>query len=66
MIGEWLSEILTGSAMAAWVKNSLEAGAAGVLAQGDEPILFLLGLGLTGLGIWGRKKICRGAQIDGR
>lgn len=65
MIAEWLSGILAGSPVAAWATNLLGADAAGVLALGAKPILVLLGLGLTGLGIWGRKKVSRGTQTDG-
>jgi len=65
MIAEWLSGILAGSPVAAWATNLLGPNAAGALAQGAKPLLVLLGLGLTGLGIWGRKKICRETRIDG-
>jgi len=53
--------------IAAWATNLLGADAAGVMAKGSIPIMsLLLGLGLTGLGMWGRKKVCRGTRIDGR
>jgi len=59
MIGEWLSGILTGSVMAAWATNSLEAVASGFLGPDFTPMtLLFIGVGLTGLGIWGRKKFC--------
>jgi hypothetical protein len=58
---------LTGGAMVALATNSFQAGAAGVLGPGSTAgILILLGSGLVGLGIRGRKKIFQGTPIDGR
>jgi hypothetical protein len=58
---------LTGGAMVALATNSFEADAAGVLGPGSTAgILILLGSGLVGLGIRGRKKIFQGTPIDGR
>jgi hypothetical protein len=59
--------ILTGGAMVALATNTFEAGAGVVLGQGFTPgILILLGLGLVGQGMWGRKKVRQGTSIDGR
>jgi hypothetical protein len=53
--------------MVALATNSFEADAAGVLGPGSTAgILILLGSGLVGLGIRGRKKIFQGTPIDGR
>ena len=58
---------LTGGALVALASNSFEADAAGVLGPGSTAgILILLGSGLVGLGIRGRKKIFQGTPIDGR
>jgi hypothetical protein len=58
---------LTGGAMVALASNSFQADAAGVLGPGSTAgILILLGSGLVGLGIRGRKKIFQGTPIDGR
>ena len=59
--------ILTGIAMVALATNSFQADAAGVMGPGSTAgILILLGLGLAGLGIRGRKKIFQGTPPDGR
>jgi len=53
--------------MVALASNSFEADAAGVLGPGSTAgILILLGSGLVGLGIRGRKKTFQGTPIDGR
>jgi hypothetical protein len=58
---------LTGGAMVALATNSFQADAAGVLGPGSTAgILILLGSGLVGLGIRGRKKIFQGTPLDGR
>jgi hypothetical protein len=58
---------LTGGAMVALATNSFQANAAGVLGPGSTAgILILLGSGLVGLGIRGRKKMFQGTPIDGR
>jgi len=67
MIRNVLLGILTGGAMAALATNSFQADAAGVMSPGSTAgILILLGLGLVGLGLRGRKKIFQGTPIDGR
>ena len=58
---------LTGGAMDALATYSLQADATGVLGPGSTAgILILLGSGLVGLGIRGRKKIFQGTPIAGR
>ena len=67
MIVNGLLGILTGGAMVALATNSFQADAAGVMGPGSTAgILILLGLGLAGLGIRGRRKIFQGTPIDGR
>jgi len=67
MIVNGLLGFLTGGAMVALATNSFKADAAGVLGPGSTAgILILLGSGLVGLGIRGRKKIFQGTPIDGR
>ena len=67
MIVNGLLGILTGGAMVALAANSFQADAAGVMGPGSTAeILNLLGLGLVGLGVRGRKKIFQGTPIDGR
>ncbi len=47
--------------------ESFGANAAGVLWPGFTPgMLISLGLGLAGLGMWGREKIRQGTITDGR
>ena len=58
---------LTGGAMVALATNSFQADAAGVLGPGSTAgMLILLGSGLVGLGIRGRKNLVQGTPIDGR
>ena len=53
--------------MVALATNSFQADAAGVMGPGStNGVLILLGLGLTGLGIRGRKKNLQETPIDGR
>jgi hypothetical protein len=67
MIVNRLLGFLTGGAMVALATNSFQAGATGVLGPGSTAgILILLGSGLVGLGLRGRKKIFQGTPIDGR
>jgi hypothetical protein len=67
MIVNGLLGILTGGAMVALATNSFQADAAGVMGPGSTAgILILLGLGLVGLGIRGRRKIFPGTPIGGR
>ena len=67
MIVNGLLGILTGGAMFVLASNSFGANAAGVLGPGSTAgILILLGLGLAGLGMWGREKIRQGTITDGR
>lgn len=68
MIGAGLLETLTGGTMVALATNLFEADAAGVLGPGSTPgmLMLLLGLGLAGLGRWGRKKISQRTPVDGR
>ena len=59
--------ILTGGTMFAVATNSFGADAAGALWPGfTTGLLMSLGLGLVGLGLWGRKKIFQGTPVDGR
>src|SRR5512135_170426 len=59
--------ILTGGAMVALATNSFQSEATAVMGPGSTAgILILLGSGLVGLGIRGRKKIFQGTPIDGR
>jgi hypothetical protein len=58
--------ILTGGAIVALATNSFQADAAGALWPGFTPwILMSLGMGLVGLGLWGRKKIFQETPVDG-
>ena len=67
MIVNGLLGILTGGAMVALAANPFQSDAAGVMGPGSTAgILILLGSGLVGLGIRGRKKILQGTPIDGR
>ena len=67
MIVNGLLVILTGSTMFALATNLFGADAAGVMGPGSTAGMFmLLGLGLVGLGIRGRKMIFQGTPIDGR
>ena len=67
MIVGWLSEILAEGTMFAVATNSFGADTVGVLWPGFTPgILILLGLGMAGLGLWGREKIFQGTPVDGR
>ena len=62
MIEKWLLGILTVVAIVASAKNSFEAEAAVVMGPGFAPgMLLLLGSGMVGLGMWGRKRIFQGA-----
>ncbi|MBE0568235.1 MAG: hypothetical protein IH577_00975 [Deltaproteobacteria bacterium] len=66
MIVKGLLGILTGGTMFAVATNSFGADATGALWPGFTPgILMSLGLGLVGLGMWGRKKIFQGTPVDG-
>ena len=59
--------ILTGGTMVALATNLFGTDAPGVLGTGSTAgLLILLGLGLVGLGIRGRRKIFQGTPIDGR
>jgi len=67
MIVKWISEILTEGTMFAVATNSFGADAVGGWWPGFTPgILISLGLGLAGLGLWGRKQIFQGTPVDGR
>jgi len=67
MSGKWLFGILTGGVLVTLATNSFEAEVAGALGPGFTPgMLISLGLGLGGLGLWGRKKIFQGTPVDGR
>ena len=67
MFVKGLLGILTGGAWVALATNSFQSDAAGVMGPGSTAgILILLGSGLVGLGIRGRKKIFQGTPIDGR
>ena len=67
MMVKGLFGFLTGGTIFAVATNSFGADAAGALWPGFTPgILMSLGLGLVGLGMWGRKKIFQGTQSDGR
>jgi hypothetical protein len=67
MVVTGLLGILTGSTMLALATNSFGANAAGVMGSGSTAgMLMLLGLGLVGLGIRGRRRIFQGTPIDGR
>jgi hypothetical protein len=66
MIVNGLLGILTGGALAALATNSFQADATGVMGPGSTAgILILLGLGLAGLGIRGRRKFFQGTPVDG-
>ena len=53
--------------MVVLASESFGANAAGVLWPGFTPgMLISLGLGLAGLGMWGREKIRQGTITDGR
>jgi hypothetical protein len=67
MIGYGLLGFLAGGAMVVLATNSFQADAARVMGQGSTAgILILLGLGLVGLGIRGRKKVFHETPFDGR
>ena len=67
MIVKWLFGILTSGVLVTLATNSFEAEVAGVLGPVFSPgMLISLGLGLGGLGLWGRKKIFQGTPVDGR
>ena len=56
MIVKGLLGILTGGAMVALATNLFGADAAGILGPGSTPgMLMVIGLGLVGLGMRGRK-----------
>jgi hypothetical protein len=60
---KWFFGILTGSAWVALATNSFEADAAVVLGSDSSfGMLLWLGLGMVGLGMWGRKKIFQGRR----
>ena len=62
-----LLEFLTVGAIVVLATNSFQADAAGVMGPGSTTgILILLGLGLVGMGIRGRKKIFQRTPIAGR
>ena len=66
MMGKVLLGILTGSTTFVLATNLFGADAAGVMGPGSMTgMLMLPGLGLVGLGMWGRKKIFQGTPIDG-
>jgi len=53
--------------MVALATNSFGADAAGVMGPGSTAgMLMVLGLGLVGLGMRGRKKIFQGTPVSGR
>ena len=67
MMVKGLLGILTAGTVFAVATNSFGADAAGALWPGFTPgILMSLGLGLVGLGLWGRKRIFQGTLVDGR
>jgi hypothetical protein len=67
MIANGLLGILTGSTVFALATNLFGADDAGVMGPGfTTGMLILLGLGLVGLGIRGRKKNFQGTPIEGR
>jgi len=62
-----LLEFLTVGAIVVLATNSFQADAAGDMGPGSTTgILILLGLGLVGMGIRGRKKIFQRTPIAGR
>ena len=64
---KWLFGTLTGGVLVTLATNSFEAEVAGALGPGFTPgMLISLGLGLAGLGLWGRKKIFQGTPVAGR
>ena len=66
MIVKGMFVILAGGALVALATNIFGADAAGVLGTGSTAGIFiLLGLGLVGLGLWGRKKIFQETPVDG-
>ncbi len=67
MIGYGLPGFLAGSTMAALATDSIQADAARVMGPGSTAgMLILLGLGLVGLGIRGRRKGFHETPFDGR
>jgi hypothetical protein len=69
MIPSGMSGNLTGGTLDESATKSFEADTANLLAPGaTSGMLMLLGLGLVGLGMWGRKrkKACQGTPVDGR
>ena len=69
MVVKGLLGILTVGTVVGVATNLFGAGAAAAagLWPGFTPgILMSLGLGLVGLGLWGRKKIFQGTPVDGR
>ena len=67
MVVKGLLGILTVGTVVGVATNSFEAEVAGALGPGFTPgMLISLGLGLAGLGLWGRKKIFQGTPVDGR
>jgi hypothetical protein len=66
MMVKGLLGILTAGTVFAVATNSFGADAAGALWPGFTPwILMSLGMGLVGLGLWGRKKIFQETPVDG-
>ncbi len=67
MTVNWLLRIMTGSALFALATDSFGADAAGVLGPGSTAgLLILIGLGLVGLGLRGRKTDFQEKPVDGR
>ena len=66
MIVNGLLGILTGGAIVALATSSFGADTVGVMGPGSTAgMLMLLGFGLVGLGMRGRRKSFQGAPIDG-
>ena len=64
MMVKGLLGILTGGTIFAVATNSFGADAGAALWPGFTPgILMSLGLGLVGLGMWGRQKMIQGTPI---
>jgi len=67
MMGKGLLVILTGSTTFVLATNLFGADADGIMGPGSTAgVLMLLGLGLIGLGVRGRKKIILRTPTDGR
>ena len=67
MMKKWWFGILTGGAMVALATNSIEADAGLIPGSGSTlGMLLWLGLGMVGLGMWGRKKLFQGTAKAGK